>query len=65
VEPAPLASQNNLWDELEDILISTHHASHLVRWYTRTPPRLIFLTVDRSVTLGLARHALQRCLPAR
>ena len=60
-----LASQNNLWDELEDILISTHHASHLVRWYTRTPPRLIFLTVDRSVTLGLARHALRRCLPAR
>ena len=60
-----LASQNNLWDELEDILISTHHASHLVRWYTRTPPRLIFLTVDRSVTLGLARHALRRCLPAK
>lgn len=58
-----LAAQNNLWDELEDILISTCHASHLVRWYTRTPPRLVFLTVDRSVTLGLARHALRRCLP--
>lgn len=58
-----LASQNNLWDELEDILISTRHASHLVRWYTQTPSRLIFLTVDRSVTLGLARHALRRCLP--
>ena len=59
-----LASQNSLWDELEDILISTRRASHLVRWYTRTPPRLIFLTVNRSATLGLARHALRRCLPA-
>lgn len=59
-----LASQSNLWDDLEDILISTSRASHLVRWYTRTPPRLIFLTVDRSVTLGLARHALRRCLPS-
>lgn len=59
-----LAAQGDLWDELEDLLISTRRASHIVRWYTRTPARLIFLTVDRSVTLGMARHSLLRCLPA-
>lgn len=59
-----IATQGTLGDDFEDLLITTRGASHLVRWYTRTPPRLVFLTVDRSVPLGLARHALARCVPA-
>lgn len=58
-----LATQSDLLEDLEDIMISTRKYIHLVRWYTRSPRRLLFLTLDRRSTLGLARHALAKCSP--
>lgn len=57
-----LASQGDLLNDLEDIMISTRRCIHLVRWYTRSPRRLMFVELDRSTPLGLARLTLARCV---
>lgn len=57
-----LASQGDLQDDLEDIMISTRRRIYMFRWYTRTPRRSIFLVLDRSTaTLGMARRSLSEC----
>jgi len=57
-----LASMSDLWDDLEDIMISTRQHIYILRPYTRSPPRSIFLVIDRSTTkLGMVRRALAEC----
>lgn len=58
-----LVSQGDLWDDLDDIMISTRHNIYIFRWYTRSPRRAIFLALDRATTpLGMARRALAECV---
>jgi len=57
-----LASMSDLRDDLEDIMISTRQHIYVLRPYTRSPPRSIFLVIDRSTTkLGMVRRALAEC----
>lgn len=56
-----LASQGEIWEELEDVMISTRSLIYLVRWYTKSPGRLIFLALERTTPLGLARRGLAQC----
>ena len=57
-----LASMSDLHDDLEDIMISTRHHIYILRPYTRSPPRSIFLVIDRATTkLGMVRRALAEC----
>lgn len=58
-----LVSQSDIWEDLEDILISTRRYIYILRAYTKSPPRAIFLALDRTTTtLGMARRALTECL---
>lgn len=57
-----LASQGEFWEELEDVMISTRSLIYLVRWYTQSPGRLIFLALERTTPLGLARRGLAQCV---
>lgn len=57
-----LAAMSDLWDDLEDIMISTRHHIYILRPYTKSPPRSIFLAIDRATTkLGMVRRALAEC----
>jgi DNA-binding response OmpR family regulator len=57
-----LASMSDLWDDLEDIMISTRQHIYVLRPYTKSPPRSIFLAIDRATTkLGMVRRALAEC----
>jgi len=57
-----LASMSDIWDDLEDIMISTRQHIYILRPYTKAPPRSIFLAIDRATTkLGMVRRALAEC----
>jgi CheY-like chemotaxis protein len=57
-----LATMSDLWDGLEDIMISTRKHIYILRPYTQSPPRSIFLAIDRATTkLGMVRRALAEC----
>lgn len=57
-----LAAMSDLWDDLEDIMISTRNHIYILRPYTKSPPRSIFLAIDRATTkLGMVRRALAEC----
>lgn len=57
-----LAAMSDLWDDLEDIMISTRRHIYILRPYTKSPPRSIFLAIDRATTkLGMVRRALAEC----
>ncbi len=57
-----LAAMSDLWDDLEDIMISTRQHIYILRPYTKSPPRSIFLAIDRATTkLGMVRRALAEC----
>jgi hypothetical protein len=57
-----LVSQSDIWEDLEDIMISTRRYIYILRAYTKSPPRAIFLALDRTTTtLGMARRALTEC----
>ncbi len=58
-----LASQSDIWEDLDDIMISTRRYIYILRAYTKSPPRSIFLALDRATTtLGMARRALVECV---
>ncbi len=58
-----LASQGDIWEDLDDIMISTRRYIYILRSYTKAPPRSIFLALDRATTtLGMARRALTECV---
>lgn len=58
-----LVSQSDIWEDLEDIMISTRRYIYILRAYTKSPPRTIFLALDRATaTLGMARRALLGCI---
>ncbi len=60
-----LAAMGDLWDDLEDIMISTRQHIYILRPYTKAPPRSIFLAIDRATTkLGMVRRALADCVIA-
>lgn len=59
-----LASLSDLWDDLEDIMISTRRHIYLLRPYSKDPPCSIVLAVDRATPLGMARRALAECAGA-
>lgn len=58
-----LVSQSDIWEDLDDIMISTRRYIYILRAYTKSPPRAIFLALDRTTTtLGMARRALTDCI---
>jgi DNA-binding response OmpR family regulator len=60
-----LAAMSDIWDDLEDIMISTRQHIYVLRPYTKAPPRSIFLAIDRATTkLGMVRRALAECVIA-
>lgn len=60
-----LVSQGDLWDDLDDIMISTRKNIYIFRGYSREPRQAIFAALDRATTpLGMARRALAECVEA-
>ncbi|MEZ4453290.1 MAG: response regulator [Nannocystaceae bacterium] len=57
-----LVTMGELWDDLEDIMISTRQNIYVLRPFTRSPPRIIVLAIDRATTkIGMVRRALAEC----
>lgn len=57
-----LVTMDELWDELEDVMISTRRHIYVLRPFTREPARLIVLVIDRATTkIGMVRLALAEC----
>jgi len=49
-------------DPVEDVIINTQHHVHILRTYSRSPLRFLFMTADRArVRLGMLRLALADC----
>ncbi|MCA9660198.1 MAG: response regulator [Myxococcales bacterium] len=60
-----LASAADAWDEIEDIIITTRRHLYILRPYSRTPARFLFLATDRAhAKLGMVRLGLADCTSA-
>jgi len=57
-----LAGAMHSWDQVEDIIVTTSHHIYILRPYTSSPRRFIFLATSRaSSRLGMIRLALASC----
>lgn len=51
-------------DTVEDIIVTTEHHLHILRLYSRSPARFLFVTTNRAnVQLGMLRLSLNECKP--
>lgn len=57
-----LASAGDAWDEIEDIIVTTHQHHYILRRFSIEPARFMFLATNRNhAALGLVRVGLAAC----